>query len=78
MTTETNTRTWTIHVINKVTGKGQAGADVALSPGSYTMTELTDIMYAISTGESLVAKLLLSQVATYRRAGALVIDGAWP
>jgi hypothetical protein len=44
MTTETNTRTWTIHVINKVTGKGQAGADVALSPGSYTMTELTDIM----------------------------------
>jgi hypothetical protein len=76
-------QTWTVRVIGNLTGTGVAGARVRLPPGRYTLTELTDLAYEIQAEEGadagrLAETLLVSQVAAFRRTGALVIEGRWP
>lgn len=76
-------QTWAVRVIGNVTGTGIAGACVRLPPGRYMLTELSDLAYEIRAEQDadagrLAETLLVSQVAAFRRTGALVIEGGWP
>ena len=71
-------KSWQLTVTRDLICRQANGTEVSIPPGTYTLSELTDISYSLSDKHAQRAKFLVSQIATYLANGAMHIEGRWP